>query len=365
MILGIDEVGRGPWAGPLVVGAVVLGSATIEGLTDSKKLSKKRREELDVLIRTQAAGYGLGWVSAAELDEVGLSQALVLATKRAVEQVTAPYHEIIIDGTINFLKETTKGAYVTTLPKADLLIPSVSAASIIAKVARDKYMAEQDGLYPGYGFRAHVGYGTAAHRAAIEKLGVTPLHRLSFAPLAQYRPLVSSAPVGRDVASLSAGPVGRPAPKNFLPQVKRFLGVAPPTATRAGEAMKSSVKAVSSEKAIKKTTKQIGDAGETATANYLVRVGHEIMERNWRTKFCEIDIVSKKGDTVYFTEVKYRKKSDQGGGLAAITPKKLRQMKFAAEYFALKNDLTNINLRLAVASVTGKPPEVETYLELE
>ncbi len=188
MILGIDEVGRGPWAGPLVIGAVVLGGATIEGLTDSKKLTKKKREQLDIEIREKAAGFGLGWVTAVEIDEIGLSAALNLATKRAVEQVTAPYHEIIIDGTINFLKGTSKESYVTTLKKADLLIPSVSAASIIAKVARDCYMAEQDGIYTGYGFASHVGYGTAAHRAAIDTLGVTPLHRLSFAPLVKYQP---------------------------------------------------------------------------------------------------------------------------------------------------------------------------------
>lgn len=186
MILGIDEVGRGPWAGPLVIGAVVLGDAEIDGLTDSKKLSRKRREELDVQIREQAAGYGLGWVTAEEIDLIGLSSALVLATKRAVEQVHVPYHEIIIDGTINFLKGTPKGQHVTVMKKADLLIPSVSAASIIAKVARDRYMAEQDEVYPGYTFAGHVGYGTAAHRAAIEQLGVTPLHRLSFAPLQKY-----------------------------------------------------------------------------------------------------------------------------------------------------------------------------------
>jgi ribonuclease HII len=152
MILGIDEVGRGPWAGPLVIGAVVLGGATIEGLTDSKKLSKKRRTELDIIIREQAAGYGLGWVTAQEIDEIGLSESLKLATRRAVEQVKAPYHEIIIDGTINFLADTSKGQYVTTLAKADLLVPSVSAASIIAKVARDNYMTEQDAIYEGYKF---------------------------------------------------------------------------------------------------------------------------------------------------------------------------------------------------------------------
>ena len=185
MILGIDEAGRGPWAGPLVVGAVVLGTAEIVGLDDSKKLTKKRREALEVEILEKAAAYGLGWVSARELDEIGMSAALRLATKRAVEQVRVPYHEIIIDGTINFLSETVKGKYVTTLPKADFLIPAVSAASIIAKVARDTYMEEQDGTYPEYGFASHVGYGTVKHQQALEAHGVTSLHRRSFAPIAK------------------------------------------------------------------------------------------------------------------------------------------------------------------------------------
>ncbi|MDK2899047.1 MAG: ribonuclease [Patescibacteria group bacterium] len=186
MILGIDEVGRGSWAGPLVVGAVVLDGVKIEGLTDSKKLTKKRREVLDIEIREKAVGFGLGWVDASELDKVGLSMALILATKRAVEQVLVSYSEIVIDGTVNFLANTNKGRYVTTLKKADLLIPSVSAASIIAKVARDNYMRLQSDVYPDYGFENHVGYGTELHRNAINKLGVTPLHRLSFAPLKKY-----------------------------------------------------------------------------------------------------------------------------------------------------------------------------------
>ena len=119
MIVGIDEVGRGPWAGPLVFGAVVLSGKTIDGLTDSKKLTKKKREALDGIIRQEAAAFGLGWVSAAELDEIGMSKGCELACKRALEQITVPYHEIIIDGTVNFLKNTGKGPFVTTMAKAD------------------------------------------------------------------------------------------------------------------------------------------------------------------------------------------------------------------------------------------------------
>ena len=315
MILGIDEVGRGPWAGPLVVGAVVLGGAKIDGLTDSKKLSKKQRERLDIEIRDKAAGFGLGWVEAGVIDEIGLSKALKMATKMAVEQIKTPYDEIIIDGTVNFLAETTKGQYVKTMKKADLLIPSVSAASIIAKVARDNFMTLQDEIYPGYKFKNHVGYGTAAHITAIEKLGVTPLHRLSFAPLQKYQ----SKSLGKETIE---------------------------------------------DNGIRITTKIIGDTAETVAAKHLSSLGHKIIDRNWKTKYCEIDIISKRKEVLFFTEVKYRKKFDQGGGLAAITPKKLNQMKFAVELYASKNKLDNVDFRLAVISLYGQPPVVETYLEI-
>lgn len=328
MILGIDEVGRGPWAGPLVVGAVVLGGEEIEGLTDSKKLSKKRREELDSIIREKAAGYGLGWVAADEIDTLGLASALQLACKRALMEVDllgVAYHEIIIDGTINFLKDTSKGGYVTTMKKADLLVPSVSAASIIAKVARDNYMAEQDAVYEGYKFSTHVGYGTAIHRAAIEELGVTPLHRLSFAPLAKYR--VTQLPDRTQVADV------------LLSKDRQSPELRP--------------------------SNYMGAVAEASAAIYLQDKGHEIIERNWKTRFCEIDIVSIKNDTIHFTEVKYRKTPNQGGGLAAITKKKLGQMTFAAKVYIQTKKAHKSDIILAVMSLTGDPPEVETYMVLD
>ena len=186
-ILGIDEVGRGPWAGPLVVGACVL-KEPIEGLTDSKKLSPKRREILAAEIHEKAF-CGLGWVSAEELDKIGLSMSLRRACKLAVKEIQesgANFSEIMIDGTINFLSATPLAPYVQVLPKADFLIPEVSAASIIAKVARDNYMTEVVAKkYPEYGFEKHVGYGTALHKAAIEKYGVCSEHRRSFKPIAK------------------------------------------------------------------------------------------------------------------------------------------------------------------------------------
>lgn len=312
MILGIDEVGRGCWAGPLVMGAVVLGDAKIDGLTDSKALTKKRRAELALEINQKAAGIGLGWVAAHELDEIGLSQALRLACRRAVEQVKVPHSEIIIDGTVNFLSGTKKEPYTSTLAKADLLIPAVSAASIVAKEARDLYMRQQSEVYPGYGFEEHVGYGTAKHRLAIEKLGPSDLHRLSFGPLKKYADLAESSLEDERI-----------------------------------------------------TTKKIGDAAESVVVDYLGSNGHQVLARNWRTRFCEIDIVSLLDDTLYFTEVKYRKNATYGDGLEAITPKKLRQMKFATEVFMIKNPQhSKHHLQLQAVDVSGQPPAIQVVVKL-
>lgn len=334
MILGIDEVGRGPWAGPLVVGAVILGGAEIEGLNDSKKLTKKRREALDEVIREQAAAWALGWVSARELDDVGMSQALRLATRRAVKQIQSQckeknlaFDEIIIDGTVNFLADTALEQYVAVMAKADGLIPSVSAASIIAKVARDQFMAEQDVVYPGYGFASNAGYGVAKHQAAIERLGVTPLHRLSFAPLAKYAEAGSLSPPTEAVKRSRGADVSAERSQSII--------------SGGDTSEECTLEEDDGEPAIclpvSFTTRAIGDAGEQTAADWMAADGHEIIARNWRTRYCEIDIVSVKDDVLYFTEVKYRKNDDFGDGLAAITAKKQRQMRFAAELFIVKH----------------------------
>lgn len=374
MILGIDEVGRGPWAGPLVVGAVILGGAEIDGLDDSKKLTKKRREALDVEIREKAAAWALGWVSAQELDDIGMSEALRLATRRAVEQIQAQcrqqnlaFSEIIIDGKVNFLRGTALEKFVATIPKADGLIPSVSAASIIAKVARDQFMAEQDAVYPGYGFKSNAGYGVAKHRAAIERLGVTPLHRLSFAPLAKYAVTPRAVPQKKS-GQLYVGP--------------RYFSDGARAAELHQDAINDSAEAAlifsedtapgssvnpdgDTTQSKPMTTRQIGDKGEQAAADWLTADGHEIVARNWRTRYCEIDIVSVKGEALYFTEVKYRKNDDFGDGLAAITAKKQRQMRFAAELFlAGKPECSGMAAKLLAASVSGDSPAVQVVVEV-
>ena len=331
MILGIDEVGRGPYAGPLVIGACVLGdwqnsenAEWIEKLTDSKKLSAKRREELYVLIKEKALATAAGWVSSAEIDEVGLSEALRLATRRAVEQIQktkVPFSEIIIDGTMNFLVGTKLEKYVSTLKKGDFLVKEISAASILAKVERDKYMAELDAVYPGYGFGKHVGYGTAAHQKAMEEFGLTPEHRRSFRPV-------------REIA------------ENKI--TTKQLG------DQGGQMITNKI-----------TNKQLGDRGEQVVVDYLETSGHEIVARNYKTKLFEVDIISKKDKALYFTEVKYRGGSDFGAGLDFIDKKKQQKMHLAvAGFLATHPEYADFTPILAVAAV-GKDFKLEEWFELD
>ena len=332
MILGIDEVGRGPLAGPLVIGAVILDDATedwCKELTDSKKITAKKRQNLSREILEKAPATALGWVSSREIDHYGLAKSLRLATRRAVNQILAqkvPFDEIIIDGTINFLDDTPLKDHTTTLKKADLLIKEVSAASIIAKVARDEYMVNLAEKYPEYGFEKHVGYGTAAHRTAIKKFGPCPEHRSGF----------KSASCGR-----SSGPSSRAS--SLSP--RRNCGLP--------------------QEATLKTTKQIGNKAETIVAEHLKAEDHRIISRNHKTKFYEIDIISTKGNDIYFTEVKYRKSQSRGTSLEQITDKKQQQMRFAAEAFLKYQPyLKTLNPHLAAASVSGENYQFEDWFTI-
>ncbi|MEK7599956.1 MAG: ribonuclease HII [Patescibacteria group bacterium] len=186
IIVGIDEVGRGCWAGPVVAGAVALNSDFIVPagagwkLGDSKLLSKKQRELTNEGLRALGVKIGLGWVDAATVDKVGITTAVKMAMEQALQQIKTDYDEVIIDGNLNFLSDQPK---TRALVKADASTPAVSAASIVAKVARDNYMAEAIDKYPDYGFEQHVGYGTALHLEKLKLHGITDLHRKSFKPI--------------------------------------------------------------------------------------------------------------------------------------------------------------------------------------
>ena len=180
LVCGVDEVGRGPLAGPVVAAAVVLDPARgIEGLADSKKLAPARREALYLEIRKKALAWSLGRAEVEEIDRLNILQASLLAMRRAVEALPLAVDHALVDG--NRLPELPCSA--EAIVGGDGIEPCISAASILAKVSRDREMVELDRLYPGYGLARHKGYPTRAHLEALRALGASEIHRRSFGPV--------------------------------------------------------------------------------------------------------------------------------------------------------------------------------------
>lgn len=176
-VCGVDEAGRGPLAGPVCAAAVILPAGlVIEGVNDSKKLSEKKREELFPVICEKALAYGIGWADEREIDEINILQATYRAMKRAVEALPLTADYALIDGN----RMPPLAIPGTTIVKGDALSMSIAAASILAKVSRDRVMVQFSREYPQYGFEQHKGYGTAAHVQALREYGPCPLHRQSF-----------------------------------------------------------------------------------------------------------------------------------------------------------------------------------------
>ena len=177
VICGVDEAGRGPLAGPVCAAAVILPrDHQIPGLTDSKKLSDKRRRELFPLIQEQAIAYGIGWASEQKIDEINILQATFLAMNRALAQLGTQADLALVDGN----RDPGFLIPVKTVVKGDSLSANIAAASVLAKVSRDDVMLELAREYPQYGFEVHKGYGTRAHYAALTEFGPSPIHRKTF-----------------------------------------------------------------------------------------------------------------------------------------------------------------------------------------
>ena len=189
LVAGVDEVGRGPLAGDVVAAAVILAESPPEGVTDSKMLTRARREALAERIRDEAVSWALGRATVAEIDEMNILQASLLAMRRAVEALPIQPSLVLVDG--NRLPRWPYEA--RAIVKGDLTEPSIGAASILAKVQRDAEMLALHEHYPAYGFDRHKGYPTKAHLAALETAGISPVHRRSFGPV---RRLLADPEVG-------------------------------------------------------------------------------------------------------------------------------------------------------------------------
>jgi ribonuclease HII len=186
LVAGVDEAGRGPLAGPVVAAAVILDrdGPCIRGIADSKVLSPATREKLATRIRDRSLAWGLGWADPAEIDALNVLQATLLAMRRALLALSrAPAHVIVDGNRCPSLAGLPFECSIEAVVAADASVQCVGAASILAKVARDQYMCVLDRRFPGYGLATHKGYGTAAHLDALRRLGPSPVHRRSFAPV--------------------------------------------------------------------------------------------------------------------------------------------------------------------------------------
>ena len=288
LVAGIDEVGRGPLAGPVVAAAVILPKeCKIEGVNDSKKLSAKKREELYDIILEKAVSYGIGIVSNERIDEINILQATYEAMREALSQLKPKADYILADAvTIPMVSTPQRG-----IVKGDATSMSIGAASIVAKVYRDRMMEAYDEVYPGYGFASNKGYGAAEHLEGIRKQGITPIHRKTFV-------------------------------KNFLPQ--------------DGE-----------------TTSDKGHRGEALAAKQMEKMGYEILKRNYYALKGEIDIIAKKDNYIVFTEVKYRQSEEMGTPAEAVDYKKQQNIIRAAKVYMAENCLLEegYDFRFDVAEV--------------
>ena len=296
LVAGIDEVGRGPLAGPVVAAAVILPKeCKIEGVNDSKKLSAKKREELYDIILEKAVSYGIGVVSNERIDEINILQATYEAMREALSQLKPKAEYILADAvTIPMVSTPQRG-----IVKGDAKSMSIGAASIVAKVYRDRMMEAYEEVYPGYGFASNKGYGAAEHIEGIRKQGITPIHRKTFV-------------------------------KNFLPQ--------------DGD-----------------TATDKGHRGEVLAAKQMEKMGYEILERNFHALKGEIDIIAKKDNVIVFTEVKYRKNEEMGTPAEAVNHWKQQHIIRAAKAYIAQKCLMEMgyDFRFDVAEVLTS--EGKTY----
>lgn len=276
---GVDEAGRGPLAGPVVAACVVLPhDAEILYLNDSKKLSEKRREALYEEIKQKALGWGLGIVDAARIDELNILQATYEAMRQAVNSCSTmlgTQPDLLLNDAVQI-----PGLSIAQLPlvHGDALSLSIAAASILAKVTRDRMMCHYEQLYPGYGFAGHKGYGTKAHNEAILALGPCPIHRSSF-----LRKLYAAHPE-KETGKLS-------------PQ------------------------------------RRDGYAEESRACAFLESLGYVLLERNYRFRHLELDLIMRDKESICFVEVKSRAGAKFGSGAEAVDAAKQQRLRTAAAHY--------------------------------
>jgi len=297
LIAGVDEAGRGPLAGPVVAAAVILPDEhTIEGLRDSKKLSPKKRELLFNVIREKAIAFGVGTVDPKTIDRINVRQATFKAMQMALGRLGQKPDKALVDG------EALPNQIIPNegIIKGDNLVDAIKAASIIAKVTRDRMMCQYDVIFPEYGFARHKGYGTQAHMDALAKWKATPIHRKTFSPVSDHWPSL-----------------------NWYRKQRR-----------------------------------IGWLGERLVALKFLASGHRILDMNVNcSPFGEIDLIVEKDSEIIFVEVKTISKEQLGAPELKIDTLKLSKLEKAIDAYLVQHDVGK-DIRLdavAVSLIRGKP----------
>lgn len=296
--IGIDEVGRGPLAGDVVACAVCVDfSNLIEGIKDSKKLSEKKREKLATIIKEEAVDFSLAGASPEVIDKINILQATKVSMKNALEDLLGKLEKKGITPDMTFIDsvEIDTDTPHMSLDNGDDLCYSIGCASILAKVYRDNMCKKWDEEYPGYGLARHKGYGTKAHREAIVKLGPSPIHR-----------------------------------KSFLKNLEKW----------------------------RKETVERGQEGEKLGEKFLIEKGYKIIDRNFKVKSGEIDIIALDKDMIVFVEVKLRKNKDFGHGFESVDIRKQEKIKSAAEHFYYEKDYKEYQPRFDIIEIYTKEKEI-------
>ena len=298
LLCGVDEAGRGPLAGDVYAGAVIFPVGfVLEGLNDSKKLSEKKREQLFDEIIKNAVSYSVGIATIAEIEELNILQATFLAMRRAVDTLSVQPKLVLVDGNQNPRLKVHSRCIV----KGDSTSACIAAASIIAKVSRDRYMKVISDQYPQYQFNKHKGYGTALHYKMLDEFGASEVHRHSF--------------------------------------LKKYLN---------GDQNK---------------TQKRGALGENASAQYLISQGYEIIEKNFYSAYGEIDIIAKKDNLISFVEVKTRKQHSMITAREAVSKsKQVKIIKTAAMYISKNGVKSQPRFDIVEVYLDGEQNEIITEI---
>jgi len=364
-IAGCDEAGRGPLAGPVLAAAVILPTDLqphlVHGLRDSKQLTESQRDHFYHIIMDLAVSYGVGTAGPREIDEYNILQASLLAMKRAVEHLDLPPDYVLVDGNKT---PSLGGIPVECIVGGDRRSFSIAAASIVAKVVRDRIMNSYHQRFPQYGFDAHKGYPTKYHRAALEVFGASEIHRMTFAGVSDH--LLAAVP-GSTFDRLYRRFAARLTLQKMEQLRKDILETQGLTEAEffvlryRCEHLLESLRQQAID--LRPSTREMGDAKETLAAQFLETKGYKIWERNFRRRRGEIDIIANKDDLIVFVEVKSRTGETFGQPFQAVTKRKQQTLVRMAEiYLAQRGLQDDWNVRFDVISILereGEPPRIE------